>query len=124
MIISHIRSRLAKQIRMCVYRFHNTSNHKQKLNILIGCIAGVQKIHTIICCNRPVIMLAGTTYPSIRLFVKKTAQIMLISNPFHCLHHQLIVINRNICSFINRGQFMLRRRNLIVLCLGCDPQFP
>ena len=49
---------------------------------------------------------------------------MTSGNLFHCFHNQLIVINCNIGCLINRRQFMLCRRNLVMLCFCSNAQLP
>ena len=49
---------------------------------------------------------------------------MFICHPAERLHNDLVVIGRHIHFFIDRSQLMLRRRDLIVLRLGCYAKLP
>lgn len=73
-IIAHIGSGLAQQIRMGVHTLHDTGQHQQKLYVFIGCLARIQHIDAVIRYNGPVVMLAGAVHAFKRLFVKKAGQ--------------------------------------------------
>ena len=56
-IISHVCGRFTEQICMRIYCLENTGQDKQELNILMRCLARLQKIDAVICSQRPVIVL-------------------------------------------------------------------
>ena len=66
--------------------------------------------------KRPVVVLTGTIDTRKRFLMEQTPHIVTHRYPLHGLHDDLIVIHRDIRRLINGRQFMLRRRNLIVLC--------
>ena len=69
MIVTHIGSRLTKQIRMDIYRSHDACQYKQKLHVLIGRIARIKQVHAVVRGDGPIVMFAGTVYPGIRFFM-------------------------------------------------------
>ena len=77
--------------------------------------ARIQKINPVVCRNRPVIVFSRTVYACKRLFMQQALQPMASRYLFQRFHHQLIVIYRNVCGCINGREFMLCRRDLIVL---------
>ncbi len=100
---------------MCIHCLHNTCKHQQETYVLIWRIARLKQIHAAVCRNRPVVMLTGTVYALIRLFMEQASKVMLVCDTLHRLHNKLIVIYRNIGCLINRSQLMLCRCNLVVL---------
>ena len=56
--------------------------------------------------------------------MKQTSHVMLISDPLHCLHDKLVMVNRNVRCLIDRGQLMLCGRNLIMLRLCRHAELP
>ena len=49
---------------------------------------------------------------------------MLFSNLLHNFHCKFVVVGCDICSCKNRSQLVLRRSNLVVLCLSKNTEFP
>ena len=117
-IISHIRGRLTKQISMNIHRLHNTGKHKQELNVFIRRITRIEHINTIICRERPVVVLARTVDARKWLLVQQTCHAMMLCHSPHCLHDKLIVIHSNVGCLIDRRKLMLCRSNFIMLRLG------
>ena len=116
-IISRISCRFSEQICMYINRFHNAGKYKKELCILMRCLTWFEKIDSIICSNRPVVVLTGSVNSCERFLVKQTFQPMLTSYSLQCLHCQLILIYSDISFCINRSQLMLCRCNLVMLCL-------
>ena len=69
-------------------------------------------------------MLSRTVHTCKRLLIQKTCKSMPTCHLFHGLHSHLIVIHRHIYLLINRCQFMLCRRNLVMLCLCRNSEHP
>ena len=58
------------------------------------------------------------------LFVEQADQAVLDGDLLHHLHGQLVVVGGDVDVGKHRGQFVLRRRGLVVLGAGEDAQFP
>ena len=56
--------------------------------------------------------------------MQQADHVVAFGNIFHDLHRDLIVIDRYVGSIKNGGHFMLRRSDLIMLCLTHDAEFP
>ena len=69
-------------------------------------------------------MLTGSVYTCERLLVKKAGESVAARNLFHSLHDELVVINCDICGFIDGRKLMLRGRNLVVLGLCRNTELP
>ncbi len=123
-IISHIRRALTQQIRMGVHSLDDAGQHQQELNIFVGGFSGIQQVYTVVGSQGPVIMFARTVHTGERLLMQQAGHPMAARYLFQRFHHQLIVIYRNIGRLIHRSQFMLRRRNLVVLGPGSYSQLP
>ena len=88
------------------------------------CLARVQQVFTIICSDRPVVMLTGTIHSCERFLMKQTLHTVLARNSLQCLHYQMIVINCHITLCIDRRKLVLCRCHFVVLCLRCYANFP
>ena len=69
-------------------------------------------------------MLAAAVYPGKRLFRQKAYHAVLLGDPLHQLHGQLVAVRGNIGGGKVGGQLMLGGRYLIVLGFGHHPQLP
>ena len=49
---------------MRIYSLEDTGQDKQELNILMRCLARLQKIDAVICSQRPVVVLTGAVTPA------------------------------------------------------------
>ena len=114
----------SQQVLIIVNSLDNCCEEQQELCIFSRCLAWGEKILTLICGDRPVVVLAGTVHASKRLFVEQTNKSVTESNFLHYLHCKLVVVGSDICSIIDRRKFMLCRSNFIVLCLGKDAELP
>ena len=45
---------------MCVYSLEDTGQDEKELNVLMRCLARIQKVDPVICSQGPVIVLTGT----------------------------------------------------------------
>ena len=80
-IISRICCRFSQKIRMLVNRLQNASQNKQELNILMWCCSRIQHIDSIICNDRPVVVLSGTVDACKWFFMKETFHSVLACDP-------------------------------------------
>ena len=59
-----------------------------------------------------------------RLFVQQANEVVFFCDFLHRLHHQLVVIRRDVRRGEDGRQFVLRRRGFVVFGLRQNPQFP
>ena len=109
---------------MSIYSFQDTGQDKQELNVLMWCLARIQKIDSVICCQRPVVVLTGTIDTCKRLLMKQAAHTMTACYFLEDTHHDLVVVCSDIYRCIDRSQLMLCRSNFIVLRLRSYTEFP
>ena len=64
LIVSYIRCGFTKKVCMSIYRFQDTGQDKQELNVLMWCLARIQKVDSVIRCQGPVVVLTGTVEPA------------------------------------------------------------
>ena len=69
-------------------------------------------------------MLAAPVHPFERLFVQQARKAVALGRLTQHLHHQHVVVNREILVLEHRRQLELRRRHLVVACLGRDAEPP
>ena len=86
----------------------------------MGALARIQKILSGVSGHGPVVMLAGAIYTRKWFFMEKASESHLLRHSLGSLHHKLVMVCSNVILIIDRGQFMLSRSCLIVLCLGRD----
>ena len=124
MIIAHIRGSIAEQIRMLVHRTHHTGEDQQKLQILIGRLTRIKQIHSGVCSEGIIVVLAASVDACKGLLVEQTHQTVLVCDTLHGFHRQLVVIHSDICHSVDRRHLMLAGRNFIVLRRGCNAKLP
>ena len=69
-------------------------------------------------------MLAASVDALKGLLVEKADKVVLLGDPLHQLHHQLVVVCGNVGSGEDGRQLVLCGSHLVVLCLGQDSQLP
>ena len=109
---------------MHIHGLQDTAHNQQELDVIMWGFARIQKIDSIVCSQRPVVMFTGSVYSCKRFFMKQALHSVLTCHTFQCLHYQLIIVNSDVCLCVNGSQLMLRRRNLIVLRLCGHSHFP
>ena len=124
LVISHICRRFTQKISMFIYCFQDTGEDQKELNIFMRCFARIQKIDSVICGKRPVVMLTGTVHTCKWFLMKDTAHSMTAGNLFKDTHHHLVLVCCDIDRCINRCKLMLCRSNLIMLCLCRNSKLP
>ena len=73
LVISNICCGLTKKICMLVNCFQDTGQNQKELNVLMWCLARLQKINAVISGQGPVIVLTGTIHACKRFLVKQAA---------------------------------------------------
>jgi len=86
--------------------------------------ARVEQVLAIIGRQRPVVVLARAIDARERLFMQQADQAVAQGDFFHRLHGQLVVVVRDVGRVEDRSQFVLGRRDLVVLGLGRHAHFP
>ena len=124
LVISHICRRFTQKICMFIYCFQDTGEDQKELNIFMRCFARIQKIDSVICGKRPVVMLTGAIHTCKWFLMKDTAHSMAAGNLFKNTHHHLVLVCCDIDRCINRCKLMLCRSNLIMLCLCRNSKLP
>ena len=120
MIIAIGGHRRTQNIRMFVDGAHGSDQKYQKMNIVLWRTPRIKEIIAVIIRQRPVDMLTRTVDLGERFFMQQGRQTVLLGNIFKGVHDQLVVIHGKVGFFINRGNFVLAWRNLIVTCFGRD----
>ena len=123
-IISCSRNRNSEQILIIVHRFYNSAKEQQKLCVFIGRCTRRKQILSRIGGNGPVVVFSAAVYAGKGFFVEQTHKTMFCRHFLHYFHRKLVMVGCNICSGINRCQFILSRSNFVMLRLGKYSQFP
>ena len=55
--ISETLTALSEEVCVSINSLKNARKHKKELNVLVGCIARIKKVHAVICAKRPVVVL-------------------------------------------------------------------
>ncbi len=123
-VIAHIGRRKPQKICMPVHRRQYAGQHQKELDVLMGRVTRVQEVDAVIRGEGPVVVLAGAIDALKGLLVQETNQTMAAGRLLQHLHHQLVVICREIRLVIDRCQLVLCRCHLVVLGLRGDAQSP
>ena len=97
----------SQQILVFVYRFDNGCQEELELEIVLGILAGVEKVFTRVGTDGPVVVLAGAVDAGKWLFMQQAYQTVLLGGFLHNLHCQLVVIGCNIGGGEDWRQLML-----------------
>ena len=114
----------AHEILMQIESFDDGRKEEKELCVLTRRIAGLEKIDTVVRCEGPVVVLAAAVYTGKGLFVKKAAHTVSHRYACHHLHHQLVLIGRDIRDGEDRCQFMLARCDFVMFGLCIDSKLP
>ena len=123
-VVSGCRDGDSQEIRVLVHRRDDRDQEGQEAEVLARMFAGIHQVHAGVGLDGPVVVLSGTVDPLEGLLVKEACEAVTVRHLLHHLHGQLVVIRRHVRSLIDRRQLVLRRRDLVVLGLGRDPQLP
>ena len=109
---------------MGVNRLDDAGKHQEELNVFIGRIAGIQKIHPIVRSDGPVVVFSRTVDSRKRLLMKQACHPVTARHLFHGFHHELVVIHCDIGRLVDRSKFMLCGSHLVMLGLCRHSQLP
>ncbi len=112
------------QVRIIIHSLDDRHQKYQKLNVLCGSAAGIQKVHAVAGNEGPVVVLAAAVDALKGFFMKQAYQIVLFRDLFHDLHGELVVVHRHVGRIEDRRQFMLCGSHFVVFGLGGNSQFP
>ena len=73
------------------------------------------RIDTVVCCDRPVVMLSGAVHACKRLLMKQALEAVSACHHLQSLHDNLVVVYGHIGLCVDGSQLVLRRSHLIVL---------
>ena len=124
LVVSDICCGLTEKVCMCVYSLEDTGQDEKELNVLMRCLARIQKVDPVICSQGPVIVLTGTIDSCEWFLMEQAAHTVTARYFLEDAHHDLVMVCCDVCRCIDRSQLMLCRCNFVVLCLGCHAQFP
>ena len=124
MVISGRSDGAAEQISVLINSGDDCRQERDEACILGRVLARIKKVQACICHDGPVVVLSGTVDSLERLLMEQACEMVLVGDLLHDLHCQLVVIDSDICSLKDRGQLVLRRSNLVVLCLGRNAELP
>ncbi|MPM80608.1 hypothetical protein SDC9_127658 [bioreactor metagenome] len=124
MVISRARHRNAKQVLIVVHRLNHRAEEEKELRVLIWRFAWLKQVDAGVCRNGPVVVFAAAVDALEWLFVQQADEAVLFRHALHDLHGQLVVVRGDIRCGKNRGELVLRRRNLVMLGLGQHAEVP
>ncbi len=87
----------------------DSHQEQQKLGIVVGRIAGFKQIVSRVVGQRPVEVLARPIDAGKRLLVQEKLEAVAVRDPLHRLHHQHVVVGRDIRVFECHRQLVLCR---------------
>ena len=114
----------AQKILIVVHRLDHGAEEQQKLRVVIRRVAGRQQVDARVGGNGPVVVLAAAVDAGKRLFMQQADEIVFQRNLLHNFHRELVVVGGDVRCRIDRREFVLRRRNLVVLGFGKDAKLP
>ena len=114
----------AQKILIVIDRFDNGTQEQQELCVFIRSFARCEKVYARIGRDGPVVMLARAVDVCKRLFVQQADKPVLLGDPFHYLHGELVVVGRDVGGGIDRCKLVLCGCDLVMLCFGEDTKLP
>ena len=118
MVVAGRRHGNAQQRLVLIHRGHHRGQHQQIGQVVRRVAAAVQQVAAGIGHQRPVIVLAAAVHPRKGLFRQQAHHAVLLGQPLHQLHGQLVAVGGYIRGGKERGQLMLGGRHLVMLGLG------
>ncbi len=109
---------------MAVHGHEKRAYEDQELFVLGRRSPRLKKVLSVIGRKRPVIMFSGAVNARERFFMEEAHEIMTQRHFLHGLHHELVMVRRNVGRGKDRRHFILGRRYLIVFGLRGDPHLP
>ena len=113
-----------QHILIIVHRLDHRAEEQQELRVFVRRIARLQKVHTRIGADRPVVVLAAAVDAGKGLLMKQTDHVVLLGDGAHELHGELVMVSRNVGGGEDRCQLVLAGGDLVVLGLSHDTQLP
>ena len=110
------RDRNAKQVSVPRDRADDSEQKEQELRVLMGRIAGLEQVVSMIIGEGPVEVLARTVDTRERLFVQQELEAIAVGHALHRLHNQHIMIGCDIGVLKGHRDLVLRGRNFVVAC--------
>ena len=101
---------------MALYRHEDIDKESDKLEVLVGVLAGRQKIDTGVGLHGPVAMLAAAVDSGVRFFMEKDAEMIFLRYALHDRHDEQVMVVREVHFFEDRCHLKLVRRHLVMAC--------
>ena len=124
MIITRAGGGDTQQVGVIVNGFDDSAQENQELGVCMWVLTRFKQVLPVIGGHGPVVVLAGAIDAGKRLFMEQANKSVAQGDFFHRFHRQLVVVGGDVGGGEDRGQFMLRRCNLVVLGLGGDAELP
>ena len=121
-IIPRRRDRKTEQPRIFVHRPTDRRAENQELRIAPGCVARLEKVLAVVRTDGPVIVLSGAVHASKRFFVQKAYKPVSGRDLLQNLHHQHLMIQREVGGLECGREFVLPGSRLVVAGLDRNPQ--
>src|SRR5690606_31727929 len=103
----------AKKVGVFVYCLNGSDEEGQEHQVVARAAGRSEQIYTCIRNKRPVVMFATSVYAFKWFFMEKHAEVVPLCHALHQVHHQLIVIVRNVHAFEGGSDLKLRGSDLI-----------
>jgi len=65
----------------------------EELDVVLGCLPGIEEVVPLVVRQGPVQVLAGTVDPREGLFMEEAGQLVLLGHRYHGVHGDLVVID-------------------------------
>jgi len=124
MFVAGIGDTGAKQRRVLIDRLDDGTEHHQEHHVAVRRIPRIQEIDAVVGSHAPVVVLARAVDTREGFLMQQTHEVMSQGDFLQGIHRQLVVVGRHVDGREDRGQFVLRRRHLVVLRLGGDSELP
>jgi hypothetical protein len=86
----------SQQVCIFINSLDDSRKECKELDIILGVLAGVKEVLTVICGNRPVVVLARAVYACKGLLVEEAYKTVLQSDFLHDLHCKSVLIRCNV----------------------------
>ena len=103
-----------KQVAVPGDRADDRDQEEQELGVLVRRIAGLEQVVARVVGQRPVEVLARAVDAGERLLVQQELEAVAVGHALHGLHHQHVVVGRDVGVLEGDGQLVLGRRDLVV----------
>ena len=108
---------------MLVDGFDHRAEHREEDGVFMRVAPGVEEVLPAVG-DGPVVVFPGSVDAGVRLFVEEALEIVLFGDFFESVHHEHVVVAREVQLLELRGEFELRGRDFVVARLCGDAELP